>query len=139
MTTKFLFPDLSHNILGIAFKVYNRLGLVIPLSLHCSPMQPRCGLPENCYKLALMIEFEKENIKAQTEVITKVYYDKQQIGYFKSDIVVDNKIILELKSIDKLTDKNKAQVLTYLKVSNIRIGYLINFGNISLEYKRLII
>ena len=89
--------------------------------------------------MALMIELEKENIEAQKVVITKVYYDKQQIGYFKSDIIVENKIILELKSIDKLTTKNEAQVLTYLKVSDKRIGYLINFGNISLEYKRLIL
>ena len=73
------------------------------------------------------------------KTIKGVNYDKQQIGYFKSDIIVDNKIILELKSIDKLTDKNEAQVLTYLKASNKRIGYLINFGNTSLEYKRLII
>ena len=123
MTTKFLFPDLSYKILGIAFKVYNKLG---------------CGLPEYCYKMALMIELEKENIKAQMEVITKVYYDNQQIGYFKLDIIVDNKIILELKSIDKLNAKNEAQVLTYLKVSNKRIGYLINFGNTFIEYKRLI-
>ena len=86
-----------------------------------------------------MIEFKKENIKAQKEVITKVFYDNQQIGYFISDIVIDNKIILELKSIDKLTAKNEAQVLTYLKVSNKRIGYLLNFGNTYLEYKRLII
>ena len=85
------------------------------------------------------MNLKKENIKAQKEVITKVYYDNQQIGYFKSDIVVNNKIILELKSIDKLTAKNEAQVLTYLKVSNKRIGYLLNFGNTSLEYKRLII
>ena len=96
-------------------------------------------MPEYYYKMALMIELKKENIKAQKEVVTEVYYDKQQIGYFKSDIVVDNKIILELKSIDKLTDKNKAQILTYLKVSNKRIGYLINSGNTFLEYKRLII
>ena len=124
MTTKFLFPNLTYQILGLAFKVYDKL---------------ECGLPEYCYKMALMIEFEKENIKAQKEVITKVYYDNQQIGYFISDIVVDNKIILELKSIDKLTAKNEAQVLTYLKVSKKRIGYLINFGNTSLEFKRLII
>ena len=88
--------------------------------------------------MALMIDFEKENIEAQKEVITKVYYDKQRIGYFKSDIIVENKIILELTSIDKLTDKNEAQVLTYFKVSNKRIGNLINFGNTYLEYKRLI-
>ena len=124
MQLKFLFPDLSYKILGIAFKVYNNLG---------------CGLPEYCYKMALMIEFKKYNIKAQKEATTKVYYDNQQIGYFKSDIIVDNKIILELKSIDKLTTKNEAQVLTYLKVSKKRIGYLINFGNTYLEFKRLII
>ena len=93
MANKFLFPDLSYKILGITFKVYNKLG---------------CGLPEYCYKIALIIELEKENIKAQKEVITKVYYDNQQIGYFVSDIIVDNKIILELKSIDKLNVKNEA-------------------------------
>ena len=54
------------------------------------------------------------HIQAEKEVITKVYYDNSQTGYFVSDIVVDNKRILELKSIDKLTDKNKTQVLTYL-------------------------
>ena len=86
-----------------------------------------------------MIEFEKNNIKADKEIISKVYYSGQQIGYFKSDIIVDNKIILELKSTVKLVDANVSQLLTYLKVTKHKVGYLLNFGNTYLDYKRLIL
>ena len=61
------------------------------------------------------------------------------MGYFFADIVVDNSIILELKSDDRLTASHESQLITYLTISGIRVGYLLNFGVASLQFKRLVL
>jgi GxxExxY protein len=77
------------------------------------------------------ISFEKQKI-------FPVSYDNQNIGEYRADIVIDNKIILELKSVKELLPVMEAQLINYLKISKLKVGYLINFNSSSLTYKRYI-
>ena len=122
--TKYLYPDLSRVILDSANKVHSTLS---------------CGLPESCYQEALMIELASRKINSVKESVHKVYYAGQQIGYFKSDIIVNDIIILELKAVDFLSKQHTAQLLNYLKITGLKVGFLFNFGGLSLEMKRLIL
>ena len=119
-----LYKELSYAVIGACFAVHTRLG---------------CALPEVCYNRALSVEFTNKKIKHDIQKKFDVFYDFVQVGHFFSDIVIDNKIILELKSNDKLTANHESQLFTYLRVSKLRVGYLVNFGLKSLQFKRLIL
>jgi GxxExxY protein len=97
------------------------------------------GLPEICYKKALMLELAEKNIQAESEKRFDVIYKNKQVGYYYADIVIENKIILELKVADAITSKHTSQLLIYLKLANIKVGYVFNFGNLLLENQRLIL
>jgi len=122
--TKLLYPDLSYKLIGCAIKVHKTLGI---------------GLPEHCYQKALLLELNDNDIRTISEVQHKVYYNNQVVGTFRSDIIVDNKIILELKSADKMHDAFTAQLLNYMRITGLKVGYILNFGNLLLDKKRLII
>ncbi len=93
------------------------------------------GLNEN----ALMFEFEINKIDVVNQAPLKVYYKNQIVGNYFADILVQDKIILELKVISHLENIHKAQLLNYLQASKIKIGYLLNFGHLErLEFQRLI-
>jgi GxxExxY protein len=125
MTKQILFKDLSDTIIGIAFKVHAKLGSY---------------LPELVYERSMIIELNKQNIPAVHQQRYEVCYDTDEpVGHFYADIVVDNKIILELKSSDKITTNHFAQLYTYLRVSKIKLGYIINFGTRHMQFKRLIL
>ncbi len=68
-----------------------------------------------------------------------MFYDQVDVGYYRCDLIVDGKIILELKSDDRLTKSHEIQLFTYLNVTGIKVGYLINFGTRKMEFKRLIL
>lgn len=119
-----LFKDLSYSIIGACFKIHNRLG---------------CCLPEHCYEFAFIIEFDKLGIPASRQQCFKVLYDDEHVGHFFTDIIVDSKIILEFKSTECITSNHISQLLTYLRGTNIKVGYVINFGVRSLQFKRLIV
>ena len=87
------------------------------------------GLLESAYQAILAYELEKQGLQIKTEVILPITYDAIIIdtGY-RADIIVENLIIVELKSVEKIQDVHLKQVLTYLKVSGLHLGLLINFG-----------
>ena len=124
MSDSFLFKELSYSVIGAAFRVHSTLG---------------CGLPEHCYNRALFIELSSLNISAVQQKLYDVHYAGTKVGHFFADIVVDNSIILELKSDDRLTASHESQLITYLTISGIRVGYLLNFGGASLQFKRLVL
>ena len=125
MSDSFLFKELSYSIIGAAFRVHSTLG---------------CGLPEHCYNRALFIELtDSVHVSAVQQKLYDVHYAGSKVGHFFADIVVDNSIILELKSDDRLTASHESQLITYLTISGIRVGYLINFGVASLQFKRLVL
>lgn len=116
--------DLSDKVLGCAFEVYNTLGN---------------GFLEKIYEEALLIELESNNIKAESQKEIKIYYKSELVGEYYADIVVEDKIILELKSCVNINDAHIAQLINYLTATGIKVGYILNFGKYgSLQYKRVV-
>ena len=105
--------ELTYNVIGCAMKVHNTLGN---------------GFQELIYHRCLAIELKKEKIKFTQEQEQIIYYEGIEVGVRRVDFVVGNTIIVELKAVEALTDVHLAQVLTYLKLSNVRLGLLINFN-----------
>ena len=75
-----------------------------------------------------MIEFKKDGIPAVSQSQIKVFYEGEVIGEYYTDILVDNKVIVEIKAAKRLTEENEAQLLNYLKATDIEVGLLLNFG-----------
>ncbi len=123
-TKNFIYKDLTYKIIGCAMEVHKSLGV---------------GFLESVYEAALLIEFKKSNILFESQVEFPVLYKNERIKTFICDLVVDNKVIVELKAVKQITDIDRAQLLNYLKVTNLRIGLLINFGSNSLQYERIIL
>ena len=99
-------------------------------------LQLSSGFLETVYQKALLIELSKQNIQAEAEVPVDVYYDDFVVGEYRADIVVEKKIILEIKAIQHLLPVHEAQLVNYLTATKIDCGLLINFGGERLEIKR---
>lgn len=111
--------ELTYTIIGCALKVHSKLGP---------------GLLESVYQKALMIELDNACLLAEEEVPLEVIYDGDNLGIgFRIDILVENEVILELKSVSSLEKVHFKQLQTYLKLANKPIGYLINFNSESLR------
>ena len=110
--------DLTHAIIGLAMRVHRRLGP---------------GLLKSVYQTCLCHELTKANTPFQRQVSLPVQYDDVHLecGY-TADIIVDAQVILELKSVDRISPLHEAQLLTYLRLSSCRIGLLMNFNTVSL-------
>lgn len=121
-TDKLVHKELTYRIIGLLYKVHTALG---------------CGFPEKVYQRALELEFMKENIPYETEKEFPVSYDGQIVGRFRLDIVVDGKVILELKAVERLPKVFRDQVISQLKASPYEIGLLVNFGTPKLHFIRL--
>ena len=119
-----ILKELSRKIIGCAITVHKIVGP---------------GLLENVYEQSLCVELKLNNIPYARQKIYSVFYKNNPVGVYIADIVVDNKIILELKSVSFINKNMEAQLLNYLRVSNIRVGYIINFRNFILEFKRLVL
>ena len=118
------YKELSYKVIGACFTVHSRLGP---------------GLPEHCYKHALVLEFQGLHIPCSQESKFAVNYNDEHVGFFFTDLIIDNKIVLELKVDDKITQHHLSQLHCYLHVTKLKLGYLINFGARRLQYKRLVL
>lgn len=107
------YKELTEKIIEIFYRVYNKLGY---------------GFLEKVYENAMMIEFSREGILATSQSPIKVLYEKQVIGEYFANILVDDKVIVEIKASKKLALEHEAQLLNYLKATNIEVGLLLNFG-----------
>ncbi len=108
------FDDLSNKVIGLALEVHKNLGP---------------GLLENTYKQCLAYELSKAGINFNLECEIPIKYKEIQISCgYRIDILVENKLIIELKSVEKIIPIHEAQTLTYMKLSNKGIGLLINFN-----------
>ena len=108
-----LHQELSGRVLNAFYTVYNTLG-------H--------GFLEKVYENALLIELRKRGISAQQQKRVDVYYDRYQVGEYYADILVDEAIVLELKAADGIASEHQAQLINYLKATEIELGFLLNFG-----------
>ena len=93
------------------------------------------GFLEKVYENALVIELSKAGLDAKQQYPIQVYYDGEIVGDYQADILVEDKVILELKSIDRIADIHEIQLKNYLKATGIEVGLLINFGK-SVEIRR---
>ncbi len=121
---KILYRELSDLIIKIAIEVQKELGT---------------GFLEKVYENAMEIRFKEKEVLYEKQKKIEVYYHNQLIGEFFADMVAENKIILELKAVETLHPNHYAQLLNYLKASKYEIGYVINFGKIPLQFKRLVL
>ncbi|RTL59503.1 MAG: GxxExxY protein [Sphingobacteriales bacterium] len=117
--------DLTYKIRGAMFKVHNELGP---------------GLLESVYEAALMYELQEAGLDAKTQVGIPVNYNGVQLELgFRIDVLVNDAIIIEIKSVETLHDVHKKQLLTYLKLSGKKLGLLVNFNAASLVDKETLI
>jgi GxxExxY protein len=87
------------------------------------------GLLESAYEACLVHELLKNRLSVRRQVLLPVYYDGVEVDSgFRLDVLVNEKVVLELKAVDRLTDVHIAQLLSYLKLGNFRLGYLLNFN-----------
>ena len=94
------------------------------------------GYLEAVYKNAMVIELRKNGLEFETEKPVTVYYDDIPVGEYRTDIIVDNQVIMELKATQTLSVANELQLVNYLTATGIDNGLLINFGSNSIEIKR---
>ena len=119
---QYKYSELTAKIIGCAMTVHKALGN---------------GFQEVIYQRALEIEMRLAGINYSREHDMPIYYRQQQIGTRRVDFLVEGVISVELKAITKLEDVHFAQAINYLEVYNLEIGLLINFGETSLNFKRL--
>ena len=120
--SKYLHSELSDKIISCFYKVYNNLGY---------------GFLEKVYQKSLEIELKKNGLNIEVQHPIKVYYDKTIVGEYFADILVESKIIIEIKAVDTLVKENEQQLINYLKSTDIELGLLLNFGR-NPEMKRRI-
>jgi GxxExxY protein len=118
-----LYKELAYAIVGAAMEVHNQLGP---------------GFLEVVYRKALIYELTLRGILVEEEKLLPVYYKGQLVGEYRADIVVDGKIILEIKAVSALTKAHDAQAIHYLTATGLRLAILINFGSSSLQSKRIV-
>ena len=120
---KFYHGELTYQIIGAAFEVYKVLGY---------------GFLEKVYENALMQELQVRGINAAIQSPVKVDYKGVEVGNYYADMIVENKVIVELKTGESFNPVHEAQLLNYLKATGIKVGLLINFGEERCEHKRLV-
>ena len=114
--------DLTQLIIGCAMRVSNELGV---------------GFLEKVYENALSIELRKQGLNVEQQKLLIVYYDGQVVGDYCADILVNDCVLLELKSATAIDPAHQAQLLNYLKSTGLKIGLIINFGTPRLQIKRM--
>ena len=117
-----LHSDLSTSVLGVFFDVYNELG---------------SGFFESVYQRSFEIALRQAGLRVQSQVVLPVYFRGVLVSEFKADLIVDCKILLELKAVSVVDETHHAQVLNYLKATDLEVGYLLNFGSRP-EFKRFV-
>ena len=121
--TGYKYEEITGQIIDAAHTVHNKLGY---------------GFLEKVYRNSLVIELRKRNLFAEPGKPIEVNYDEQTVGEYFADIVVDNKVIVEVKATDKHNPVFEAQLLNYLKATGLGVGLIINFGT-SVKVKRMVL
>ena len=123
-TDSILYKDESHQLIGCAIEVHNELG-------H--------GFHEKPYENALVVEFHNQGIPYQQQRRFTIVYKTVKVGEYIPDLIVFDKIIVDAKVIDEIAGREIGQMLNYLKITGLRLGYIINFKHAKLEWERIIL
>ena len=117
-----IFKDLTSLIIGAAMEVHNTLGP---------------GFLENIYENALVVELSKHrNLNIQTQKSLAIEHKGEMIGKHVMDMIVENKVIIELKAVEKILPIHEAQIISYMTATKIPVGLLMNFGSKRLAFRR---
>ena len=113
--------DLTKKIIGCAYTVYNKMGF---------------GFVENVYENCLLIELRKIGLHAENQIPIKVFYDRHLVGQFTADILVNDSVIVELKSVRRIVNAYEVQLVNYLVATGKDVGLILNFAEKKVEVKR---
>ena len=118
---KLLHEKLTRSIIGCAFEVINELG---------------SGFLESVYEKAMMIALSDAGLSVECQKPIKVFFREKPVGDYFADLLVEEKVVVELKVVKALVPEHAAQTINYLNATGIQVGLLINFGRPTLEFKR---
>jgi GxxExxY protein len=118
-----IYPELSYQLIGILFEVYNQLGP---------------GYHEKYYQRAIVVELERCNLPFEEQVFMPLKFKEKTVGRHYLDFLIDNKIVLEIKKGSRFSKRNIEQVFNYLKVAKLKLGIIANFGPKEVKFKRII-
>jgi GxxExxY protein len=113
--------EITRRVLSAAFEVSNELG---------------SGFLESVYEKALLMVLESDGLHAVAQHPLQVNFRGSVIGTYLADIIIEDKVLIELKAVKKLAPEHIAQILNYLKATGLEVGLLINFGTSQIEYRR---
>lgn len=122
-TENLKYSALTERVIGAFYDVANELGN---------------GFLESVYQRAMLVRLKELGINAQAEMVVPVWYHGQQVGDFRADVIVEGKLLLELKAAEKLVSGHEAQTIHYLKATEFEVALLMNFGSKRPEFKRLV-
>ncbi len=117
-----LHSDITEKIIEAFYKVYNTLGY---------------GFLEKVYENSVIIKLKQLGFSVEKQKKIKVYFEGNVVGEYIADLVVNKKVIIEIKAVEKLCEEHKFQLINYLKATNMEVGLLLNFGK-KPEFKRVI-
>lgn len=121
--SKLLYPELTETIIGVYYDVYNEIG-------H--------GFLESIYRNAMQIALTEAGLSVQREFPVPVWFRGQTIGLFRADLMIANKVLVELKAVNALDRSHEGQLLHYLRATEIEVGLLFNFGGGKPQFRRLV-
>ena len=121
---EFIHKELTYKIIGCAMKVHTELGY---------------GFLEKVYENSLMLLLHKEKVVGKQQFPIPVYFQGARVGEYAADIFIEEGVIIEIKTVERLIAAHYAQLLNYLKATNTKLGLILNFGPRKLEYDRLIL
>ena len=113
MINDYLHQELTAEIIRMFYIVYNKLGY---------------GFLEKVYEKALKFELEKAGLLVRRQTPINVYYETELVGEYFADLLIENKIIIELKAAEAICEEHELQLINYLKATDIEVGLLLNFG-----------
>ena len=123
-TGNVLHSAMTYCVIGLAMEVHNKLG---------------AGFLEKVYENALMVALRRENIVAQQQAPIKIHFENVVVGDYVADILIDGKLILELKAVGSVSVIHRAQVINYLKATGVRLALILNIGNPKLQHERVVL
>ncbi len=115
------YKELTEKIIGFAYRVYNKMGF---------------GFLESVYEKCMLIELRKAGLNTDSQKPITVYYENEVVGEFVADIIVNDTIILELKSVRRIIKAHEVQLVNYLVATEKPVGLILNFGESKVEVKR---
>lgn len=122
-TSKLKYADLTKKILGVYYDVYNEMGY---------------GFLESVYSNCMEIALTSVDLAVHQQLMIPVWFRHRDVGKFRADLVVENRILVELKAVQTLDSSHEAQVINYLRATELEIGLLLNFGSTKPQFKRII-